>query len=417
MKKIIIVTNNFPFSKGENTFILPEINVLKKKYNIEIITAGNTKEEKGYKDKFDLENIKVIKATYPNYTFKHKLSNLFRCLFSINYYKNIFSKEVTFKNIFLRENECRNFYLQARSFYKFLNKKGYFRKETFDNTIFYSFWSNSNLLGLCMGKKKNKNLKIIARANGYDLYNERTKGGHQPYKNVMDKFVDVQLFDAELNKKYYIDHFARNSNDSKYKVAYLGIEDNGVQIYNKKEDVINIVSCSNVIPLKRVNLIIDELSKIRNLNIKWTHFGDGELLKELKKYAKTKLGNNIKYEFKGYVDNKDIINYYKNNFVDLFIHLSETEGCPVSLTEAISFGIIIIATDAGGVREIVNDRNGKLLPVDFENGEVANLILRYSQMKEKDILEYRNNARDTFMKKFNNMKNSIELIKIFETLV
>ena len=44
--------------------------------------------------------------------------------------------------------------------------------------------------------------------------------------------------------------------------------------------------------------------------------------------------------------------------VDLFLTVSANEGIPVSIMEAQSFGIPVIATDVGGISEIVNNVNG-----------------------------------------------------------
>ena len=68
----------------------------------------------------------------------------------------------------------------------------------------------------------------------------------------------------------------------------------------------------------------------------------------------------ITYEFKGNVDNAEILKYYRENSIDCFALLSEHEGAPVSIMEAESAGIPIVATDVGGVRELV-DGNGFLL--------------------------------------------------------
>lgn len=415
MNKIVIITDNFPFKPGENTFILPEIEELKKSYEIEIIAAGIEKETPDFYKKFDLDGIKISKVTYPEFNLKRRVFIVLKCLFSVNYYKNIFSGKCSFKTFMTRESECRNFYLVAYYFNKYLKDNGYFDKDSLLRTTFYSFWSNSNLLALCLEKKKNKNIKIVARANGYDLYNERMLGLHQPYKSLMDKMINFQLFDAELNRKYYIDHFAYDKTNSKYILAYLGIPDRGIERY-KRSNNIRVVSCASLIPLKRVNLIIDELSLINDKNIEWIHFGDGELNSELKELAKTKLGSNIKYDFKGYVDNKDIVKYYKNNSIDLFIHLSETEGCPVSLSEAASFGIPIIATDAGGVKEIVSDEMGKLIPVDFKKGTVADFINYFCTLNNDEVLKYRETARKVFLEKFDTKNNSKKLLHLFDNL-
>jgi glycosyltransferase involved in cell wall biosynthesis len=55
----------------------------------------------------------------------------------------------------------------------------------------------------------------------------------------------------------------------------------------------------------------------------------------------------------------------KENY-SLFLNTSSSEGLPVSMMEAISNGIPIVATNVGGVSEIVNDVTGFLIPKDFD---------------------------------------------------
>ena len=138
----------------------------------------------------------------------------------------------------------------------------------------------------------------------------------------------------------------------------------------------------------------------------------------MQEYAKEKLPTNVSYCFKGNTDNQDIIHYYQNNFVDLFILLSHSEGLPVCIMEALSFGIPTIATNAGGVGEAINNNNGILLPVDFISGEVAKYIIKYFNYNDKQITQLRRNARQTYLdmfsadKNFNNFAKS--LLNLFD---
>ena len=167
-----------------------------------------------------------------------------------------------------------------------------------------------------------------------------------------------------------------------------------------------IVSCSNLVDVKRVNLIIEALSFLE-IPIEWIHFGAGPCAGALKKLANERLNKkNIKYNFQGFVDNKKILMYYLKHHIDLFINVSESEGIPVSIMEAMSFGVPVIATDVGGTGEIVkNDINGFLLNKDFTINELEEKILSVYSKPEDKILELRKNARNTWEAKFNAVKN------------
>ena len=416
MKKLVLLTNNFPYSIGEDTFIVPELNALKKHFDIEIIRTSNEPIVKDHIKKFNLSDYKVTNYIHPPITFFTKIKNLFSCLFFKDYYKNVFSSKCSFKKFLLRESDCRNFYLEAKMFYKYLKKNKYFSDENIINTIYYSYWSNAALMAICMAKNKNKKIKIVCRAANYDLFNWRKKGGLQPFKKYMDKRIDKFYHVSKMGLDYYLDNFATDKNNNKYVLSYLGVGDNGINSY-KNTKTINIVSCSYISAVKRVNLIIDELSMVKNIKINWTHFGGGELQEKMESYAQQKLTNNISYNFMGNTENQKIIAYYQNNSTDLFILLSSSEGLPVCIMEALSFGIPVIATKAGGVKEAINSKNGLLLPVEFKKGAVASFIEKYNEFSINDKKTMRSNARKTYLKKFKASQNfetfALSILEVF----
>ncbi len=52
---------------------------------------------------------------------------------------------------------------------------------------------------------------------------------------------------------------------------------------------------------------------------------------------------------RGGISNAEVFQFYRDNKVDLFVNASTSEGLPVSIMEAISFGIPSIATNVGGL--------------------------------------------------------------------
>src|SRR5690606_13386262 len=95
--------------------------------------------------------------------------------------------------------------------------------------------------------------------------------------------------------------------------------------------------------------------------IEWHHFGDGLEFEELKKKIKTLNKKKIAVILHGWATQADILKFYELYFVNWFVNVSESEGIPVSIMEAMSFGIPVIATDVGGTSEIVNTDTGYLL--------------------------------------------------------
>jgi len=195
-------------------------------------------------------------------------------------------------------------------------------------------------------------------------------------------------------------------------VFRMGVYDHGLSPVPSPYQKIRIVSCSNLIPLKRVHLIAGALVKL-DLELQWVHFGDG---RELQKIISI-LNDSKKIEFihKGHVKNAELMDFYKNNPVNLFVHLSESEGgVPVSIQEAVSFGIPVVATDAGGIYEIINQKTGFLLKPNptiqeiHSAIELANLQLAANaefRTKVRNYWENNFNAETNFTKFANHLKN------------
>ena len=190
----------------------------------------------------------------------------------------------------------------------------------------------------------------------------------------------------------------------KITAAFLGTMDKGVEEYYSS-DKFRIVSCSNVVEVKRLDLLIEALANIQKHQIKWTHFGDGVLMEKIKKLA-ANLPANIEVDFRGNVANSTLMDDYKNNCYDLFVNLSSSEGIPVSIMEAMSFGIPCLATNAGGTGEIVEDGiTGRLIPIDTPVEEISKLIESFIVMGRKDYQNMRTNARKLWKEKFDADKN------------
>jgi glycosyltransferase involved in cell wall biosynthesis len=94
---------------------------------------------------------------------------------------------------------------------------------------------------------------------------------------------------------------------------------------------------------------------------------------------------NIKYKFLGYLNNEDIYTFYKNNNVNAFINVSSSEGIPVTIMEALSFSIPIIATNVGGVSEIVDDRNGILMSPNPATKEISDAIINLIELSDNQF--------------------------------
>lgn len=264
--------------------------------------------------------------------------------------------------------------------------------------ILYTYWFERVTYGLSLFRQKDsKSNLLISRAHGYDIYEERRKHRFIPFRKSVISSTDY-IYPVSADGKTYLQRIAQCS--AKIKESFLGVRDNGLQP-SKSEEIIRAVSCSSIIPLKRLDLIFQLLTKYheRNANKKfiWDHFGSGKMDKTLQdkiiRFEKEHV--NFSVNLHGHVSNEDLMDFYRDQHVDAFINLSDTEGIPVSIMEAMSFGIPAIGRDVGGVSEIVNNNNGALLSATFDLEESVQQLTTLIGDNAR-----RKNARSTFEKKF-----------------
>ena len=102
----------------------------------------------------------------------------------------------------------------------------------------------------------------------------------------------------------------------------------------------------------------------------------------------------------GYSAPRDLFQFYKSNAVDVFINVSTFEGTPVSIMEAISYSIPVIATAVGGNKEIVSSRNGLLLSPSPSPEEIAAALLELQASPELAAQKKRESYK-TWQEKYN----------------
>ena len=258
----------------------------------------------------------------------------------------------------------------------------------------YSYWMNDITAGIALFRTQNPQVKAICRVHRWDVYFETQTPPYLPLRNFMIESLDM-VYCISTDALNYLQKLTSSRANNHLTISRLGTFNRDKIITLPNVGFLRIISCSNLIPLKRVHLIIEALALIDDIKIEWRHFGKGPLEADLKKLAAAKLGtkSNVEYTFAGQISNTEILEFYKNNKVDVFLNVSETEGIPVSIIEANSFGIAAIGTLVGGVGEILRDgENGFLLKQTCLPREVAEAIVKFYRLDESKKAEIRRNA-------------------------
>lgn len=126
----------------------------------------------------------------------------------------------------------------------------------------------------------------------------------------------------------------------------------------------NLLYLSRVEVAKGVWELLDafKILKTRNLAYTLTIGGDGPDLDALKAYAKEL--NLADVNFTGFLKGQAKVDCYRQGSV--FCFLSYTEGMPNAVLEAMAMGLPIVSSDAGGLKDILRDReNGFIVLPDM----------------------------------------------------
>ena len=280
-------------------------------------------------------------------------------------------------------------------------------------TTLYFYWG-INMSQLVPFLHKLGYKKIVVRFHGFDLYKERL-GGYQPYRRPLLQYLSVAAPISEMGKAYLLTNYKDTSFNAV--TCRLGTHSKGLS-RPSEDGVIRIISCARLIRLKRIDLIADALKKIKDQQIQWTHLGDGEEMKLLK-YKTKDLPENIKVNLVGWVNSEEVLNFYVNSEADLFLNVSTTEGVPVSVMEAMSAGIPVLATNVGGTSELVNTTNGVLLPADLNAEELCKAIQSFIELPDPVKIIKREAAYQTYaeMSDFRKLAPDFAALLLNENLI
>lgn len=409
MKTLILLTNFFPYGNGE-PYLETEVQYFERYFD-RIYVASLQLRGKDLKsqrrlpsDRFNV--LPVAKAANRIY-----LMHAVRAFADKNLYVELWrlfrQGRLSFRRVINLFVYLSRSYYEARHIVRWLHKEGVLSSR--DNGVIYSYrFEYQPYVGLIL-KKLLPRFKTVSRGHRFDLYEERRKGNYIPLRPYLLKQLDHTIMIAKNGIDYLAGKYPKYRN--KLMLSRLGVMDHGLGPQKDRSDRLNIISCSTITSVKRVNLIVKALSHINNIKIHWDHYGEGVLAEEVKTLAAGILPNNISYNFHGYIDNQDLLKIYQSHPYHIFINVSSSEGIPVSIMEAMSFGIPCIATDVGGTNEIVeNEYNGILLPCDFNVEDLAHWISTFASMSDAVYSNYRTSARSTWATKYSAEKNYSEFL-------
>ena len=413
MRVIVLLTKNYPFGKLE-TYLNNEIPVLASKADKLIIVPV---------DEYKYTELNPLCAQFANVEVLTINKNMRQGSFASKVLANFSAFLAVFREIMLgREGRvhlkrwrfCMTYfkvaYHQSVRLHEELQKLNLVE----ESLVFYNYWLHkSTIVSNLLKNRLRRNISIISRSHSSDLYH---KDWYEITQGNEIMFVPFEYFKVtHCNEIYSIsthgfNHFQKTfpALKNKFNIARLGVDRQDEHSPIDVEPVFRIATCSAIQGRKRIDRIPHILSLVKDLNIEWVHFGSGErgdveaVNNEVKKY-----GLEDRVTLFGHVSHQFILDYYRTHQINLILNLSYAEGIPVSLMEAISFGIPGIATATVGNPEIIDNTCGFIIPIEYDPMDVAKQVRELHSNKELRI-QLREGALHMFEKRYYSIANYSE---------
>ena len=399
--RLLILARRFPYSHGEvaaESYLETEIQVLSSRFDEIVAVATEAPANSEITCSLPV-NVKPMALGVSN-SIADKVIELIQGValkfVGPAHVKDAFASEGTVGTARKQSFLC---YFIARAYRKYARLFRRLEGISFEPTHIYSFWLWDLSLVAVWLKAVFPHAIAFSRAHGYDLYQYRSKINYLPLRNYLLDQLDW-IFPCSEDGKAYLNANWPN-HERKVQAAYLGTCDLPDKSISPRSGSLRVVSCSRVVPVKRVELIAKAVALLgrEGLDVNWVHYGDGDCLESVKSLVDGT--PNLHTEFPGYVPNAEVLKEYGKNDFDVFVNASESEGLPISLMEACGIGIPIVATDVGGTKEIVHDGlNGSLVSKNVTPEQLGAAIVNIAAASDERRFLLRHGARRIWEQRF-----------------
>ena len=289
--------------------------------------------------------------------------------------------------------------------------------------LFYFYWGDKSVLILpflksFMAAQGRRVPLAVMRLHGSDAIEEAK--GILPFREQIYGAVDYAVPVSGMIESYIKCRYAvQPRNICTFR---LGSPEGGRTLSWERGPAgeLHIVSCSNVVPLKRVEYIADAVALLAERlhneggigdvkSLCWTHIGDGPQRVALEQHIKSRIAaagfpaNLCRVEFKGAMPHREVLEYYRKNHIDLFIHASRSEGGPVVIMEAASFAIPVISTKVGAVDEMIPQE--WIIPVEATPDVLVDKAVEYLLLPDAKRLALKEQNRRVWEERWNAERN------------
>ncbi|MEE9326111.1 MAG: glycosyltransferase family 4 protein [Cocleimonas sp.] len=232
--------------------------------------------------------------------------------------------------------------------------------------------------------------------------------------NFFVRNINIVLLSPMLEKDF--------SKVKSYKRMYYlpnGVEDtlNGIDFKHSLElkydskDVLNVLYLSNMIKSKGYLLVLELANKIKDDSVVYHFAGGWESSNDEKEFFDYIEENNLSeiVVFHGFVNGEEKRILFESAHLFMFPTRYKKEAFPLSILEALSYGVPVIATDEASIPYILDKRSGIVLDDVTKLGDALSVAT-----KDLVTIEAAQYCRDRFLKNFTMQLFESNLVKIIK---
>ncbi len=260
--------------------------------------------------------------------------------------------------------------------------------------------------------------RIINEITGIPFVVTAHSSEHFGKKTTRYKYKETNSVLKSANHLISVSKFLRERLSTIYKIDQIDIIPNTVDtdiftplLKKNSKTKFYFTSIGRLIKHKRFDDLLFAFSSFSNLqNIYLNIVGDGPERKNLEQLAK-RLGIKTQVIFHGYKNRSEVLDIIQQT--NVLVSSSDLETFGVTLIEALSCGIPVVATRSGGPEEIVNNTNGILV-----NNQDMHYLAEGLEEIYKDYQRFDPEMiRAECIKKYDYDKISDQLTKVYEKVI
>lgn len=277
--------------------------------------------------------------------------------------------------------------------------------------IGYTFWLGAQTAGLKMAWPSTP---LVSRAHRSELYAEAHGWRSIPFQSAAIRSADLVACVSEDGRRYLARRYPEAAD--RIQLWRLGVRDLGEASKRDPDDVLRILSASSIIPVKRVDLILEVVQAVARtgIRVEWTHLGDGPGRAGVE-YGAAAAPSSLVVKLAGHVALAEVHRELRSGGHDVFINLSLSEGAPVSLMEAQCVGLPVVATAVGGTGEVVPAELNELVQADEPVARLRDAVLAAARRDPREAALRRQRWRERYWADDNYAAWASELARLAES--